>query len=174
MYPADPIVNMFLSFRPFRPEEQETSAFEQMLSQFSAHEKNEHVFLDEYRKVVERHDSPLVKFLLQLIISDEDKHHDVMRTLTSALQTDLTGISSGGTDLPKLGAISEEEKDDLLALTADFIKEEQATINDYKALLKESQGYHQGLLALMIRTIIHDSEKHVMILEFIDEKLRES
>ncbi len=174
MDPANPITNMFLSFHAFKPREQESSAFEQMLSQFSAHERNEREFLNEYREIVDRHDNPLVKFLLQLIISDEEKHHSMVRTITSALQEDLTGIKTGGEDMPKLGAISEEKKDELLRLTADFIKAEKQTIDEYKALLKGSQGYHQGLLALLIRTIIHDSEKHVMILDFIDEKLREA
>lgn len=173
MESANPIANMFLSFHAYKPDEQETSAFERMLSQFAAHEKTEHVFLDEYREVLARHDNPLVKFLLQFIIADEDRHHEVMRTLTSALQTDLTGINTG-VAMPRLGVISESEKDDLLAMTGDFIKEEKATIKDYQSLLKQSQGYHKGLLALMLKTIIHDSEKHVMILEFIDEKLRES
>ncbi len=174
MDPNDPIANMFLSFQRFKPREQEISAFEQMLNQFSIHERHEQEFLDEYREIVDRHDNPLVKFLLQLIMSDEEKHHDMVRTITSALQADLTGIKGGGADIPKLGAISEEKKDDLLRLTADFIKAEKQTIDDYKALMKKSRGFHRGLLVLLIRTIIHDSEKHVLILDFIDEKLRES
>ena len=174
MDPADPIANMFLSLHTFKPREQEISAFEQMLNQFSIHERQEQEFLDEYREIVDRHDNPLVKFLLQLIISDEEKHHDVVHTITSARQADLTGIRDGGSDMPKLGAISEEKKDDLLRLTGDFIKAEQQTINEYKALMKKSRGFHKGLLVLVIRTIIHDSEKHLMILDFINEKLRET
>lgn len=174
MDPGGPIANMFLSFQTFTPREQELSAFEKILNQFSAHERNEQKFLDEYRDIVERHDNPLVKFLLQLIISDEEKHHDLVRTITSALQADLTWIKGAGADIPKLGAISEEKKDDLLRLTADFIKAEQQTIDDYRALMKRCQGFHQGLLVLLIKTIIHDSEKHVMILDYIDEKLRET
>ena len=174
MDPNDPIAPMFLSFHRFKPSEHEISAFEQMVNQFSAHERNEEEFLDKYREIVDRHDNPLVKFLLQLIISDEEKHHNVVSTVTSALQADLTGIKSDGADMPKLGAISKEKKGELLGLTADFIKAEKQTIDDYKALMKKSRGFHRGLLVLLIRTIIHDSEKHLMILDFIDEKLRET
>ena len=174
MDPADPIANMFLSFHTFKPREQEISAFEQMLNQFAAHESHEEKFLNEYREIVAQHDNPLVKFLLQLIISDEEKHHAVMRTITTALQADLTGIRSDGSDMPKIGAISEEKRDELLRITADFIKAEKQTINVNKDLMKKSRDYHKGLLVLLIRTIIHDSEKHLMILDFISEKLRET
>ncbi|NQU69097.1 MAG: hypothetical protein HQ514_01030 [Rhodospirillales bacterium] len=170
----DPTANIFLSLQTFEPLAREISAFEEMLGQFSAHERHEQEFLNDYRGIVDRHDNPLVKFLLQLIISDEEKHHEVVRTMTSALQTDLTGIRGGGADMPKLGALSEQEKDDLLDLTGEFIRAEAQTIKEYKALMKRSKGYHKGLLVLLIKTIIHDSEKHMMILEFIDEKLREA
>lgn len=170
----DPVPNIFLSFQTFKPVEREISAFEEMLAQFSAHERHEQEFLNDYRDIVERHDNPLVKFLLQLIITDEEKHHEVVRTMTSALQTDLTGIKGGGAEMPKLGTLSEAEKDQMLALTAEFIQAEAQTIKEYKALMKRSKGYHKGLLVLLIKTIIHDSEKHMMILEFIDEKLRET
>lgn len=168
------IANIFLSLETFRPHDQEISAFERMLGQFSAHERQEQEFLNDYRAIVERHGNPLVKFLLRLIISDEEKHHEVVRTMTSALQSDLTGISGGGARMPKLGALSEKEKGDLLELTAAFSAAEAQTIKEYKALMKQSQGYHKGLLVLLIKTIIHDSEKHMMILDFIDEKLREA
>ncbi len=170
----DPTANIFLSFQTFEPLAREISAFEEMLEQFSTHERHEQDFLNDYRVIVDRHDNPLVKFLLQLIISDEEKHHDLVRTMTSALQTDLTGIRGGGAAMPKLGALSEREKDDLLDLTGEFIQAEAQTIKEYKALMKRSKGYHKGLLVLLIRTIIHDSQKHMMILEFIDEKLREA
>ncbi len=98
----------------------------------------------------------------------------MVRTITSELQADLTGIMNDSAGLPKLGAISEEKKDELLGLTADFIKAEKQTIDEYQDLMKKSLGCYSGLLVLLIRTIIHDSEKHLMILDFIDEKLRET
>jgi bacterioferritin (cytochrome b1) len=170
----DPITNMFLAFNAANPPEQERNAFEQVVTQFFSHEKNEHKFLDEYREIVARHDNPLVKFLLQLIIADEEKHHNVVSTITSALHADLTGIKDHDADIPSLGAISEEKKEELLRLTAEFIEAEKQGINEYRTLIKNAEGFHRGLLVLLIRTIIHDSEKHLMILGFIDEKLREA
>ncbi len=155
----------------FTPHEKELFTFEQMMNSFTAHEQGEQQFLEEYRDIVERHENPLVRFLLQMIMSDEEKHQAVVHTITSTLKSDLAGLRSRE-KLPKLGRISDEEKEALLKLTAEFIQTEKDGIKEYKALLNPSGNYYGGLLVLLIQTIIHDSEKHLMILSFIDKKLR--
>lgn len=169
----DPVVSIFYPLTPFLPNEKEVFTFEQLMNCFRAHERDEQRFLEEYRDITERHENPLVRFLLQLIMSDEEKHHAVLHTITSTLSADLVGQRSGER-LPNLGEISAEEKQALRKLTAEFIQTEKDGIKQYKALLKPSAGYYGELLVLLIRTIIHDSEKHLMILRFIDKKLQES
>ena len=168
-----PLINVFSPVHSFQPREEERCTFEQMMNSFTAHERDEQRFLEEYGKIVERHENPLVRFLLQMIMSDEEKHHAVVHTVTSTLNADLVGRRSGER-LPNLGRISAEEKEALLKLTAEFVQTEKDGIKAYKALLKPSGNYYGGLLVLLIQTIIHDSEKHLMILQFIDKKLRES
>lgn len=167
------LVSIFYQNQAFQLHEKELFTFEKMMNCFTAHEQNEQRFLEGYRDIVERHENPLVRFLLEMIMSDEEKHHAVVHTITSTLNADLTGLSAGET-LPKLDGISDEEKETLLKLTAEFIEIEKGGITEYKALLKPSGDYYGGLLVLLIQTIIHDSEKHLMILRFIDQKLREN
>lgn len=169
----DPAENVIMALYASRPQGDEISEFERLLDQFSAHEVHEQKFVEEYREIVDRIESPLVKFLLRLILSDEEKHHDLVRTIASGLRKDLEWLKSGA-DMPELGEISQETKEGLLKLTADFIKAEQQTIGDYQALLKKSEGYRKGLLALLVRTILHDSEKHLLILQYIDERLKDT
>ena len=66
--------------------------------------------------------------------------------------------------LARLGEISAEEKDKLLRLTENYIAEERLGIEEYESIIKESKGYYHGLFELFIKTIIHDSKKHLMIL----------
>lgn len=169
----DPLVNLFFPVHPYVPHQKEQLSFEQMMNCFSAHEREERQFLEGYRDIAERHDNPLVRFLLQMIMSDEEKHHAVVHTIASTLNADLVGLRTNE-KLPKLGQVSAEEKESLLKLTAEFIQTEKDGIKEYKALLKPSGDYYGGLLVLLIKTIIHDSEKHLMILQFIDKKLRET
>jgi len=166
------MANFFFPVQPYQPHHKERLTFEQLINCFAAHERDEQQFLDGYRDIAERHENPLVRFLLRMIMADEEKHHAVVQTITSTLNADLAGLGNRET-LPKLGQISAEEKEALLKLTADFIQTEKDGIKAYKTLLKPSGDYYGGLLVLLIQTIIHDSEKHLMILRFIDERLHE-
>ena len=167
----EPLVSVFYQDHASQVHDKELFIFEQMMNSFTAHEQDEEKILEEYRDIVEGHDNPLVRFLLQMIVSDEEKHQAVVHAITSTLSSDFAGLRAGE-ELPRLGLISDEEKEGLLALTAKFIHTEEDGIKEYKALLKHSGNYYGGLLVLLIQTIIHDSEKHLMILRFIDKKLR--
>ena len=169
----DPLISAFFPPKPFLPDDKKAFTFEQLMDSFSAQERDERKFLEGYRDITERHENPLVKFLLHLIMADEEMHHSVVSSITSTLNADIVGLRDGE-KLPKLGQVSKDEKDELLKLTAEFIQVEKEGIKEYRALLKPSANYYGGLLVLLIRTIIHDSEKHLMILQFIDKKLRES
>ena len=65
-------------------------------------------------------------------------------------------------------------KEELLRLTEDFIEVEKSGIEEYKRLIKASKGYYHGLFSLLLRTMVHDSEKHVEILEFLRQRLKEA
>lgn len=169
----DPVENLIMSLYASQPNEKEVSVFERMLEQFAAHEQHEQAFVTEYGKIVKGLDNPLVRFLLELIIADEEKHHTLVRSIASGLRKDLEWLRDGA-DMPKLGSMSQEQRDELLSLTGELIKAEEETIGQFKALMKQSEGYRKGLPTLLIKTIIHDSEKHLMILDYIDERLREA
>ncbi len=166
------LASIFFPVDAFQPQEEELFTFEKMMKSFAAHERNERRFVEEYSDFANQHENPLIRFLLQMIMADEEKHHAVVHTITASLGSDLSWQPTHE-GLPKLGQISAEEKEALLKLTADFIQTEKDGIEEYKALLKPSANCYGGLLVLLIQTIIHDSEKHLMILRFIDEKLRE-
>jgi rubrerythrin len=155
------------------PKEPTISPVEQLLNQFEAHEREERAFVDGYRSIVDDHPNPLIRFLLKMIISDEEKHHQVVHAMAASLRSDLTW-SDEGTTLHNIGEISPEERRELLRITAEFIAAEKQGIKDTKSLAKASKGYYQGSFELLLRTIIKDSEKHLMILEFIEKTLKEN
>jgi hypothetical protein len=110
---------------------------------------------------------------LRLILSDEEKHHELVKSIAGGLRRDLEWLKEGA-DMPKLGALSEVARRELLDLTAQFIEAEKRTIEEFQALMKKSVGYRKGLLSLLIKMIIHDSEKHLMILRFLEGRLKEA
>lgn len=169
----DPIPNLFSLTDLYESHDSEISGFEKILRSFVNHEREEQEFLNGYGEIVERNENPLVRFLLQLIMRDEEKHHDLVRSITTTLNDDIVGRRSDGR-IPKFQPMTDEDLEKLKALTEEFIKSEKDGIKEYQALKKSCRDMYDGLLELLIETIIHDSKKHLMILGFIEKKLEQS
>ncbi|MEE8112965.1 MAG: ferritin family protein [Nitrososphaerales archaeon] len=150
----------------------ELSEEETIMNEFEAHEGQEEKFTRRYREIADKSKNPFVKFLLQLIISDEEKHHAVTHAMVSTLKGGLTWTNPADAihGLADLGG----EKDELLKITEDFIKLEKEGIKEYRKLIKKSKGYHLGIFVLLLRSMVRDSEKHVEILEFLRQRLKEA
>lgn len=151
---------------------EEISEVERLLNEFEAHEDGEKQVLQRYREIAEKSDNPLIKFLLRLIIADEERHHAVTHVMVSTLRGDITWTKPEAAIQGLYELV--EGKGELLKLTEDFIEVEKEGIEAYKKLIKTSKGYYRGLFALLFRSMVHDSEKHVEFLEFLQRRLKEA
>lgn len=146
------------------------SPVEKLLNEFEAHESKEEKALEFYRKTLEHLPNPLTRFLMQLIVSDEEKHRAVIHAMVATLKGSLTWTKpadslEGSGDL---ASMSGKLKD----VTDEFIRLEKDGIREYKSLIKESSGYYHGLFKILLDSMIRDSEKHVELLEFLRENLK--
>ena len=148
----------------------ETSPVERLMNEVENHETHEMAFLRRYREILDRTHHPLVKFLIELIVADEEKHQVVLHAMTSTLKGSLTWsqLQNAVENADNLG----EEKDKMLKLTEDFIHAEQKELGEYRKLARTTKKYYQGLFTVFLAAMIHDSEKHVEILEFLRKKLK--
>jgi hypothetical protein len=148
----------------------ETSPVERLMKEFESHETHETVFLRRYREILETTHNPLVKFLAEIIVADEEKHHVLLHAMTSTLKGSLTWtqLQNAIEGLYNL----DKEKDEILKVTEDFIRAEKKEIGEYRKLMRASKRYYKGLFTLFLAAMIHDSEKHVEILEFLRKKLK--
>ncbi len=154
------------------PGSDELSEVERLMNEFEVHEGYESDFTQRYKEISEKTANPLIRFLLRLIVADEEKHHAVTHAMASTLRGDLTWTKPEDA-ISGLYEMS-ESKEELLRLTEDFLEVEKRGIAEYKRLIKASKGYYQGLFSLLLRTMVHDSEKHVDILEFLRQRLKEA
>jgi bacterioferritin (cytochrome b1) len=151
----------------------EISPIERLLNEFEAHEAKEEKSLEQYRKLLSGMPNPVTRFLLQLIISDEEKHRAVIHAMIATLRGSLTwnkpeGSLEGTTDLAGTHA-------QLWVNSADaFIELEKEGIRECKTLVKESSGYYHGVFKILLDSMIRDSEKHIELLEFLKEHLKEA
>lgn len=148
------------------------SEVERLTQEFEAHEGEESKFLAQYRRVALKTQNPLVKFFLQMIISDEEKHHAATQAMAATLKADLNW-SAPDRSLRGLFELG-EEKNKLLRITADFIRVEREGIKKYGELIKSSRGYYRDLFTVLFESMIHDSEKHIEILKFLHRRLEEA
>jgi rubrerythrin len=165
-----PLAEFFMAYGgepSANPSTPEISAVEQLMNEFEVYEEQEGEFVQQYKEIAGRSKNPLIKFLPDLIISDEEKHRAAIHAIVSTLKGDLTWTKQedsfrGFGELDKEG-----ESKDLLRLTSDFIRHEKEGIREYRRLLKSSEGYYFGVFVLLLHSIICDSEKHVERLEFL-------
>jgi rubrerythrin len=147
----------------------ELSQVERLLNEFEAHEGKEEQSIDNYRKVLADVRNPVTRFVMQMILSDEEKHRAVTHSMVSTLKGSLTWTKPAGT--LEGGADEAAINRELLAMTDEFIELEKSGIREYKVLLKESADYYQGLFKILLNSMIRDSEKHVELLEFIRQRI---
>jgi hypothetical protein len=147
----------------------EISPIEHLLNQFETHEMKEEKSIEDYKKVLNALPNPVTKFLLQLIISDEEKHRAVIHAMVTTLKGSLTwtrpeGSLEGSTELATLNG-------QLRTTTDAFIDLEKEGIKECKTLMKESSGYYHGVFKILLDSMIRDSEKHIELLEFLKGSL---
>ena len=93
------------------------SAVEKLLTEFEAHEAKEEKSLEDYRKALARMTDPATRLIMQLIVSDEERHRAVIHAMASTLEGSLHWSkplasfegAPGDTELNKnLSAVTEE------------------------------------------------------------------
>jgi len=146
------------------------SPIERLLNEFEAHEAKEEKSIEIYKKTLGEMANPMTRFLLQMIVSDEEKHRAVVHAMVATLKGSLNwtkpaGSLEGGDNVAAVN-------DKLRSATEDFIQIEREGIKEYKTLLGESSGYYHGLFKVLIESMIRDSEKHVELLEFLRDSLK--
>jgi rubrerythrin len=147
------------------------SQVERLLADFEAHEAKEEHALDEYKKFLAGVTQPVTRFVIQMIVSDEEKHRAVTHAMVSTLKGSLTWTKPAGSLEGEVAPAA--AADQLLAVTERFLDLERAGVREYKMLLKESPDYYQGLFKILLNSMIRDSEKHVELLEFLRGRLKE-
>lgn len=148
----------------------ELSHVERLLNEFEAHEGKEEQSIENYRKILADVRNPVTRFVIQLILSDEEKHRAVTHSMVSTLKGSLTWTKPAGS--LEGGPDEAATNRDLVAMTDQFIELEKSGIREYKVLLKESADYYQGLFKILLNSMIRDSEKHVELLEFIRQRIK--
>ncbi|HEY9557626.1 MAG TPA: hypothetical protein VIR58_12880 [Acidimicrobiales bacterium] len=137
---------------------------------FETHVREETRFLAAYEELCQGVDDPGTRFLVELILEDERRHHGIFERLASSARGD-DGI---GVLSPPAPHPSPAEARAILAPTREFLEAELEDRRHLRTLAKEVDGVADSLWRLLIELMDLDTRKHVMILEFLRDRLTES
>ena len=154
------------------PESPEFSAVQRLMNEFQSHATHEERWLSSYREIAKETSDPQIRFLLDLIVADEERHHELTARMMSKLKDELAWTRP--TEIARKAGESGEKSKRLLASVENFLGAERDAIKEYERLKKESQGLYRNVFALLYTTMIHDSHKHMEILNFLRLKLKDN
>jgi hypothetical protein len=152
------------------PESPEFSTVQRLMHEFQTHESDEARWVAIYKKLAHESEDPLIRFLLNLIVADEERHHEIIREIVSGLKDDLAWTRS---EAVAAKPPEQDKRARELAKTIDrLLAVERDGIGEYEKLVKSTVGFHQDFFGMLCRTMIQDSLKHIGILDFIKSTLR--
>jgi rubrerythrin len=154
------------------PESPEFSSVQGLMNEFQSHARHEERWLSSYKEIAQKSDDPLIRFLFALIVADEERHHELTGRMIGKLKDELAWTRSEGA-VRRPGLRGEKAKR-LGVSVESFLDAERKGIKEYERLMKTSEGLYRDVFALLYRTMILDSQKHIDILEFLRQKLTES
>jgi hypothetical protein len=150
------------------PESPQFSPVQRLMNEFQSHATHEERWLSSYQEIGKETSDPQIQFLLGLILADQERHHELTNRMISKLKDEMAWTRSSG-PLRRTGEKGGKRKRLLMSMES-FLDAER---KGYKRLKRESQGLYRDVFALLYTTMIHDSHKHIDILEFLRLKLKE-
>jgi hypothetical protein len=135
-----------------------------LISLLSTHGEREGAALAAYQRLADDSSDEGLQYLIRLILQDEQRHHRVIAEMLNQLQSfvwevDVADSVPGAVRGSDAGL--REETTRLLALEREDAKELRRL---RKALQQEPSS---SLLPLLASLMLHDTAKHIEILEFI-------
>lgn len=142
----------------------------ELVGMLARHGKEEGVLLERYQRFATDAGSPAVRYLVQMILDEERRHH---RLLAEMANTIAWGWSenSPGEAAPEI--FPRNEPDDALAReTRELLAAEKRDRGELRKLRKELKPFEQTTLwALVVDLMLLDTEKHTRILRFISKNI---
>jgi hypothetical protein len=138
---------------------------EELLAHFEEHVGDELNLIEEYLGIRDR-GPEYVRYLIDLILDDESRHHQTFKELVNHVRSGVD-YRDYGPQVPYLQG-SAEQRRALLEATDRFLAFERADEKSLRRLQKELRPVRDTtLFSLLVELMELDTKKHIAILEFI-------
>jgi rubrerythrin len=144
------------------------SAWERDLyAHLSSHVERESGLLQAYRAAAESSPSKALRYLANLLIDDEIRHHQIFTELAESLKNDAL-LRSGDPAVPYLDFDRTSNRDAVIEITDQLLQGEQADAQELRRLRHELREVKDtSLWSLLVDVMERDTQKHIAILRFV-------
>jgi rubrerythrin len=152
---------------PARPPERYVER--QILDLLESHGAREGQALSSYQRIAERSESgPGVQYLVKLILEDEERHHRVFGEMANSINSFVWELDVE----PKVPPLVARSDAELLAETRRLLAFEKQDAKELRHLRKAiKHSPKSSLHPLLVELMLHDTAKHIAILEHIRHRL---
>jgi len=148
------------------------SEMEQLLfDAFRDHERDEQEVLDAYAAFAQQTGSQTVRYLINIIVEDERRHHRILAELANTIRAEVT-FEERGKRLPHLDIHRRDQA--ILDSTRQFLEIERRDRDEFKGLAKQMERVGAPLDSFLVRLVLDDTDRHIRILRFIERLVRQS
>jgi rubrerythrin len=142
-----------------------------MFTYLTEHTRREGKMLEEYVRTAADTESKALSYLLDMLVADEHRHHQLFRDLAASLKAEAE-FDADGPVVPRLD-LDLLDRDDLLDITQRLMENERDDLHELKRLHKELKDLKDTTLwDLLVDVMQRDTEKHIAILQFITHHAR--
>lgn len=142
-----------------------------LLQLLETHSEREVEALASYERMAqESAPTGAVQYLLKLIVDDEQRHHRVFDEMANELKSVVWELDVE----PRTPAMIDRTSPELLAETERLLAFEKDDAKELRRLRKLVRQSPKGSLQpLLVDMMLRDTEKHIAILEFLRDHLKE-
>jgi hypothetical protein len=144
--------------------------FIRLLNAIERHASLEVEALGQYEHLAQASGDPIIALVMRLILEDEERHHGLLKRISSTLRDALNWTYSPNA-LPRASAAATAPDEDLTSLARSLIDEEKTGAQALRGLAQREKGLGSGLDSLLLEMMAMDSEKHARLLLFVQRRL---
>lgn len=137
-----------------------------LYAHLSSHVQGERGLLEEYKAAADASPSKALRYLVNLLIEDEIRHHRLFNELAQSLKSE--SLHSGEEPVvPYFDLDRSPDRAAVIELTDQLLEREQQDSSELKRLRRELRDVKDtSLWGLLVDLMARDTEKHIAILRF--------
>jgi rubrerythrin len=129
----------------------------------------ERTLLEEYSDIADRTESRAFRYLVNLLIEDEIRHHRIFSELAESLET--IALMKAKEPLVPFIDFVRADRDAVLEATGRLLEHENEDARELKRLQRELRDTKDDSLnGLLVELMQRDTQKHIAILRFVRKR----